>query len=277
MTTLSYARENIDAGIECLHALIGQKVALIAIKDIYFRELPEDLIQAANQNHIPILLFSGVNFEDIIFNVKNALLANNFNEGMVHRINNLFQTQYSPETTLSIIKAINPFFRTQHICCLCRPISGDEPEKAAQVDAYYKEYTHIRKGPLSPEQDAYTLVKYSFGILVIFSSNADLTELQKRLFALLQGLDLKRTDFRIGLSSPSDDLSQLHSAFKRASMPVRWLRSSKNKSWSSSKVEFTHFWHHSVITRGWKSFSTVLNIVSHNMMKVIIPICSKLC
>ena len=66
MTTLSYARENIDAGIECLHALIGQKVALIAIKDIYFRELPEDLIQAANQNHIPILLFSGVNFEDII-------------------------------------------------------------------------------------------------------------------------------------------------------------------------------------------------------------------
>jgi hypothetical protein len=209
ITTLSYARENIDAGIECLHALIGQKVALIAIKDIYFRELPDDLIQDANQNHIPILLFSGVNFEDIIFNVKNALLANNFNEGMVHRINNLFQTQHSPEMTLSLIKAINPFFRTQHICCLCRPISGDESEKTSQVDAYYKEYTHIRKGPLSPEQDAYTLVKYSFGILVIFSSNADLTELQKRLFALLQGLDLKRTDFRIGLSSPSDDLSQL--------------------------------------------------------------------
>ncbi len=78
MTTLSYARENIDAGIECLHALIGQKVALIAIKDIYFRELPEDLIQAANQNHIPILLFSGVNFEDIIFNVKNALFGKQF-------------------------------------------------------------------------------------------------------------------------------------------------------------------------------------------------------
>ncbi len=187
-----------------------------------------------------------------------------------------FQTQYSPETTLSLIKAINPFFRTQHICCLCRPISGDEPEKLLRLMPTTKNI-HTSGSPLSAEQDAYTLVNYSFGILVIFSSNADLTELQKRLFALLQGLDLKRTDFRIGLSSPSDDLSQLPFSIQESIYACAVAEIKQNKSWSSSKVEFTHFWHHSVITRGWKSFSTVLNIVSHNMMKVIIPICSKLC
>ena len=79
ITTLSYARENINDGIGCLQALIGQHVAAIAIKDIYFRELPPEIIDLANRNHTPILLFSNVNFEDIIFNIKNALLSNNFN------------------------------------------------------------------------------------------------------------------------------------------------------------------------------------------------------
>ena len=117
--------ENINDGIGCLQALIGQHVAAIAIKDIYFRELPPEIIDLANRNHTPILLFSNVNFEDIIFNIKNALLSNNFNASLIDRINELFRGPKNAGLDARI-KNINPFFRANNICCYCRPASGEE-------------------------------------------------------------------------------------------------------------------------------------------------------
>ena len=208
ITTLSYARENINDGIGCLQALIGQHVAAIAIKDIYFRELPPEIIDLANRNHTPILLFSNVNFEDIIFNIKNALLSNNFNASLIDRINELFRGPKNAGLDARI-KNINPFFRANNICCYCRPASGEEQILSDKLDQYYRAYLHNRKESLHSEYDAYTLVKYPSGILVIYSTDDGVDTIRKKLLQLLYLLNLERMDFRIGISTPRESLNTL--------------------------------------------------------------------
>ncbi|WP_279201814.1 PucR family transcriptional regulator ligand-binding domain-containing protein [Intestinimonas butyriciproducens] len=208
ITTLSYARENINDGIGCLQALIGQHVAAIAIKDIYFRELPPEIIDLANRNHTPILLFSNVNFEDIIFNIKNALLSNKFNASLIDRINELFRGPKNAGLDARI-KNINPFFRANNICCYCRPASGEEQILSDKLDQYYRAYLHNRKESLHSEYDAYTLVKYPSGILVIYSTDDGVDTIRKKLLQLLYLLNLERMDFRIGISTPRESLNTL--------------------------------------------------------------------
>lgn len=208
ITTLSYARENINDGIGCLQALIGQHVAAIAIKDIYFRELPPEIIDLANRNHTPILLFSNVNFEDIIFNIKNALLSNNFNASLIDRINELFRGPKNAGLDARI-KNINPFFRANNICCYCRPASGEEQILSDKLDQYYRAYLHNRKESLHSKYDAYTLVKYPSGILVIYSTDDGVDTIRKKLLQLLYLLNLERMDFRIGISTPRESLNTL--------------------------------------------------------------------
>ncbi len=63
MTTLSQERGNIAYAEKCLKMLILKKVSAIAIKNIYFNEISEEIKMFSNNHNIPIFFFSEVYFD----------------------------------------------------------------------------------------------------------------------------------------------------------------------------------------------------------------------
>lgn len=213
ITTLSCAKGNIDNAVEFLTTLIKQKVAAIAIKDIYFKEFPLDFISYANEKHTPILLFSSANFEDIVFNIKNALESDNLNSAMAKKVDLLLKFKGQSSGFTNLAKDINPFFNKNHICCYCVPKIGNDTDRqedlAIVLDKFYNQYLQIPKNNISFGKAAYSLIKYSRGILLIYTDDKKGTNIRKELLSLMDNLKIKEEYFRIGISESCDNLSKL--------------------------------------------------------------------
>lgn len=212
ITTLSCAKGNIESAVDCLKALVKQKVAAIAIKDIYFTELPQNFISYANDNHIPILLFANANFEDIVFNIKNKLESNNLNSDMVKKVDSLLKFKGEADDCIAMAREINPFFYKNHICCYCTPkISNMDKQENLSIalDKFYNQYLKIPKKNVIYGKVAYSLIKYSKGILLIYTDDDNNTNIRKKLLCLMNNLKLKEEYFRIGISEPMGELFKL--------------------------------------------------------------------
>ena len=57
VTTLYAAKDDAAFANRCLKLLINNHVAAIAIKDLYYDDLSDDIKNYADQHHVPILFF----------------------------------------------------------------------------------------------------------------------------------------------------------------------------------------------------------------------------
>lgn len=75
ITTLHAVRNDIQMAEKCLKLLISNQVAAIAIKDIYYKDIPGEIKRYANKCNVPILFFSNTYIDDIIVSIHNQLSA----------------------------------------------------------------------------------------------------------------------------------------------------------------------------------------------------------
>ncbi len=76
VTTLYAAKDDAAFANRCLKLLINNHVAAIAIKDLYYDDLSDDIKNYADQHHVPILFFSNLYIDDIIVAIRNELSDN---------------------------------------------------------------------------------------------------------------------------------------------------------------------------------------------------------
>ena len=76
ITTLSAAKDDPSAAEEALASLFQCKIAAIAIKNVYFRQLPDSICTLSNKSNIPILFFDSLYVDDVLFDLKTAILEN---------------------------------------------------------------------------------------------------------------------------------------------------------------------------------------------------------
>lgn len=69
LTTLAYARGDEALLRESLEALIHQKIAGLLVKTAYFSELPESVLELADEMHTPIFLFDDTYIEEVLLQV----------------------------------------------------------------------------------------------------------------------------------------------------------------------------------------------------------------
>lgn len=70
LTSLYVAKDNPKLLYEIVKTLIDFEVSGLAIKNIYYQEIPADVLSLANKHRFPLFIFNNdLNFEDIIFEV----------------------------------------------------------------------------------------------------------------------------------------------------------------------------------------------------------------
>lgn len=198
ITSLVTAKDDPVYMEECLKTLIGLQVSCIAIKDIYIKEIPDHICRLSSMKHVPIIIFSGTYYDDIIFAIKQELLLKDLSSTQTNLVSDLLDSSLNNEQVINIAKEINPFFYNNLICCY----SLLNKNKDA-LDCYYHQYlSKLVELSIDSKESILSFVKYKDGILILFSYSDTSMDIYQQFSCFLDQLECLSNGSSNGISSP---------------------------------------------------------------------------
>lgn len=205
VTTLSLAKSDTVLAENSIRMLIDKKVSAIAVKDIYFHEISEELKAYSDAHRIPVLFFSETFFDDIIYTIKNTLLTHRRDFDRDEQVEFLLDPSPSMDQKKRKAKEINPFFHSNIICCFASLKKNSQWQK------------ELKALQLDPEETVYSIIDYQQGILVIYTAKDNTaSELEAKLMKFLEKSGLNKNLRRIGISDAGKGLENLGSAIQES-------------------------------------------------------------
>ena len=226
VTTLSQVRSDAALAENCIRMLIDKKVSAVAIKDVYYHEISEELKAYSDTRRIPVFFFSETFFDDIIYTIKNTLITQRRDFNHDEQVEFLLDGARSPEQKKRKAREINPFFHSGVICCF----------GALKMDS--RRQKEPKAPQLDPEETVYSVIEYRQGILVIYtlkepvfesrtrkSANSKtekkqnrqgnaIPEIESKLMSFLEKSGLIKNLCCFGISSPVRGLENLGTAIQ---------------------------------------------------------------
>jgi len=214
ITTLSGYKDDHDMAMHMVKLLIKRHLSALCIKRIYFDSLPEEIIEFANESHVPILFFSDTFFDDLIFTIRNALTPNEINSVRLHNIRKLvYENPDSVESEL-MTKDINPFFHDRQICAFGLASGKDDYTQILERHEY--SYRHsIETLDVEPGV-IWSLIFTSRGILMIYTDSREDSDIKSGVINEIKKLDDAVNDFSIGISNIHTSLSETATMIKES-------------------------------------------------------------
>lgn len=176
ITTLSSFKDDPTAVERSMKLLINNNVAAIAIKDIYYKDISDELKSYSNNHNVPIMFFTDTYIDELLYAVKNETLNSlytSFNEIVLDTL--LSNDSLDNLDKESLMKKINPFFLSSS--ALCAYISNDtDTTSISQESLDIYNNILLDSGVKIPEKlnDAefvHSFVAYKRGIFLLITSN----------------------------------------------------------------------------------------------------------
>lgn len=185
ITTLYAAKDDVAFAKKSLKLLINNHVAAIAIKDIYYHELPDEIRDYANQHQVLILFFSDVYIDDIIVAIRNELSGSMHTEFCNSILSSLlFDKTLGALEKEALLRRINPFFYSETIWAAFISQKADTTaiSNSSMISYQKMEETLKDLAPLQIHEAAaaHAFAVYKRGIFLISTCNtakAALTEI----------------------------------------------------------------------------------------------------
>lgn len=209
LTSLFFAVNDPDSIVPALRNVINRQIAGIAIKTVFFDDIPMEIKQYAYEKQIPIFTFKDVYMEDLILCVNNFLKLKQHFLVNENNIDKLVNTIGSPEFIQNIVKEINPLFFPNVTVAYVTP--KDEKSNIEFTsyfyELFYKNYT-------SAISTHYSYIKYQSGMFIIYTA-PDSAQTEASVFTnLLHSIKLNSQLFYIGISEQMNSYSDFHIAIK---------------------------------------------------------------
>nr|WP_231037485.1 PucR family transcriptional regulator [Pectinatus frisingensis] len=165
ITSLFFAKDNQELIEKSFIRLIEKKISGIAIKTIFFKELPPEILKMADDNQIPLFLFSSAYMEDIIIAVNELLKSKQKYLLFEEKIYDLIDRSNSREKIASSAHEINPHFKnnviTFYLTFYDKTVSPREITNYLNR-LFYKQYRGTDLSNIS-------LVKYKEGLMIFYT------------------------------------------------------------------------------------------------------------
>lgn len=210
LSTMSVARDDSNLVFQSVRSLIEQNVAALAIKAVYYKSLPQEIIDYANAHNFPIFLFQPAIFiEDVIRTVFSGIKSRGMHSLMEIKLETLFSGSVNPNTVHDIAMELNSDFLPKTLAIYCqekRFLSDDNVIRT--IDKYMRISNRNRRNGL---------FKFRKGIMIILSSEPeDKMKPELDLQYLFDSLGLNRSDFVMGMSTEQSSLYTLDKAIKES-------------------------------------------------------------
>lgn len=209
LTSLFFAVNDYDAIIPALKNVIDRNISGIAIKTVFFEDVPVEIKDYAYEKRIPIFTFNDVFMEDLILCVNNVLKLKQHFLVSENNITKLVNNTLSSELIKNIVKQINPlFFPNVTVAFITPKDSKSNIEFTSYFyDLFYKNYTSINS-------THYSYIKYKSGMLIIYTS-PNTEQITDSLFnKLIDSIKLNPSLFYIGISEQRNSYEDFNTAIK---------------------------------------------------------------
>jgi len=220
LTTLASIKDNAVAIDRSLKLLINNHVSAIAIKDIYFTDLPDDIKAYSNEHGVPIMFFSDTYIDEILYTIKNETLNSlytSFNEIVLDTL--ISNDNLDVLEKENLLRKINPFFYSTAI--MCAFISNRTDTSSISQDALDLYNNVLLDNGLDIPDSIegadiiYSFVAYKRGIILIStinSADSDIIDQFKAALTSAFSTNAALSDTYIGISraiTGVDDISTM--------------------------------------------------------------------
>ena len=121
LASLLYAREDSSRILPALKQLDLDGCCALAIKTVYYRELPSEVLQYADDHGISIFMFDNMDFENIIYEVFKAVYQENRIQQLEQTMNKVLSSERSMQEKLRLIHELIPELPSPYRCDFYKP------------------------------------------------------------------------------------------------------------------------------------------------------------
>lgn len=202
LSSLLFAKDDVNLLIGAVKSLIEDNVACLAIKNIYYNELPDYIIDYANEANFPIFIFdNSVFFEDIITDITDMIRAVDNYQLLEAKIDIILQKNTSKSVIRELALEINNSFNENFLAFYCKEKRYRNQKNIINILEKYK---------ISNKNDNDSVFKYRDGILIITTKKKiDKTDWNKVVYDLISKINIITDDFYIGIGNKHSSLNDL--------------------------------------------------------------------
>lgn len=201
ISTLLIIKDNVKECYGFVEKLIEAKTSGLAIKNIYFNDLPEEVKELANRKSFPIFIFRDVYFEDVITSVTDTIKEKNDVEALVLKIDNILYSDLNNVIIKKIAYEINREFREKNIVVYCK-----RKNKKTKIDDISK----IIENNIALSKFN-KIIPYKDGYLIINTfEDVNVKEIENIILRRLEVLGINTNKFIVGISSLYKNLGELN-------------------------------------------------------------------
>jgi len=209
LTTFTPIREDMQAIERCIKALIECGVTALAIKNIYIKELADDLIKYADACNFPIFFFDEkVYFEDIIEDLMLGMQSRSHIEILESKINVLFENDLKSDIVSEMALDLNQYFYSWHQVLYLKEKRYINNERSIQIA---EKYGRSRKRPYE-----HSVFKYKDGLMIILTYEKSVLDTHLDCDYFYSLLNIKKEEYFIGKAVFRQSLGGLDQSIKEA-------------------------------------------------------------
>lgn len=216
ISTLLIIKDKVDELYEIVEKLILVGASGLAIKNIYFDTLPDEVIELANSKSFPIMIFSNIYFEDVITSVNDAINQKQEREVLALKIDNILYGNLRNVLIKQIAFEINRNFREMHVVAFCKRknTEGNLNPNISFGSANDISFTKLNK-----------IIQYQEGYLIIITfMDIDAKDIAQFLLNRLKRLGFESQHFSIGISSLYERIDELNLSIQESLYAYKYAR-----------------------------------------------------
>lgn len=176
LTTLTSFKDDPAAIERSLKLLINNQVSAIAVKDIYFKDLSDEIKDYSNEHGVPILFFADTYIDEILYVIKNETLNSlytSFNEIVLDTL--IANDNLDVLEKENLLRKINPFFHSTSMICAFISNRSDTTSISQEALELYNNVLMENELGLPDSIDGsevvYSFIAYKRGIILIATIN----------------------------------------------------------------------------------------------------------
>jgi len=203
LTSLLFAKDKPELIVEAVKYLEESQVSGLAIKNIYYNDLPIEVINYANKKSLPIFIFdTTVYFEDIITEVMDKIRSMDNFDLLENKVDLIIKMNINKTIAREIAFELNSSFKEYFFALYIKEKRFIGENKIVTLIENFKRNKSINLHS--------SILKYRNGILIISTfEKSEYENFRNKANLLLNTIGINMSEYYIGISNFHTSLSEL--------------------------------------------------------------------
>lgn len=204
LSTLVAIKDDIHELYGIVERMIAVGISCLAVKDIYVKDIPEDVIKLADKEHFPIMIFSDTFTEDVIVYVNKAIIEEKEYENLASKIDSILYNNLNDLSIKKIAYKINVNFKEKNIAVFCKKKSS----KLMNIKNFSDKEMEETFSKVIPYKGGYVLIN-------TFEEGQE-KQMDKTILRRLKWWGFDEEEYVIGVSSLYESLGNLNRSIQES-------------------------------------------------------------